>query len=130
MHLPAQVQYAFAVVGMQLSHPEIQHLKTVGLVGGYAAQVAPAVVDVGDAFVEVHLVERQAGEFGTRRQARLALQQPLHVALAGERGGEDLCDQLQPLHQRIRPVALRSQAVQPECANGRLVPDRERKGYG
>ena len=48
---------------------------------------------------------------GVRREAQalLALAQGFVGASSRERVGEDLRDQLQPLHHRVRPVALRPQ---------------------
>ena len=254
--LLAQVQHALAVVGMQVLHPELQGLEALLPVRGNAAEVAEPVVDVDDASAEVHLVEREAGEVGARRQARLARakrlfgtlplgdvdgdahqalrlargrglgpptgRDPPHAAIAREddpvlhvdglaltrgpldgapneipvvgmdrgletlhaddlvrrvpedrpsplrgpedaraevqgpeprlggvrrqaqallalpqllvgalpsqRVGEDLRDQLQPLHQRVRPVALRPHGVEGQGADGRLAPHREREG--
>ena len=65
---------------------------------------------------------------GVRRQAQalLALAQGRVGAHSCQRVGEDLRDQLQPLHPHIRPVALRQQRVESQDANGRRTPDRER----
>ncbi len=128
VELPTQVQHTFAVVRMNLLHPEFERLEALRPVSGNATQVAQAVVDVGDAVAEVHLVERQAGEIGTRRQARLALQQPVLLALADERVGEDLRHQLQPLHQRVRPVTLRVHRAETQDSNGLIHPQRKGKG--
>ena len=67
---------------------------------------------------------------GVRRQgqALLALPQAQVVAPAGERVAEDLRDELQPLHQRVRPVALRPQGVEGQRADRRLASQREREG--
>ena len=67
---------------------------------------------------------------GVRRQgqALLALPQGFVGALSRQRVGEDLRDQLQPLHQRVRPVALRPQGIEAQGADGRLAPHREREG--
>ena len=68
---------------------------------------------------------------GVRRQAqpRLTLPQAQLVgALASQRVGEDLRDQLQPLHQRVRPVALRPQGIEAQGADGRRASHREREG--
>ena len=97
------------------------------LVGGNAAQVAQAIVDVGNASVEVDFVEGKTGEFGARRQASLASQQTLLLSLAGKRVGEDLRDQLQSRHQCVRPVALGVQRVETQDSNGVVHPGREGK---
>ena len=67
---------------------------------------------------------------GVRRQgqALLALPQAQVVAPAGERVAEDLRDELQPLHQRVRPVALGPQGVEGQRADRRLASQREREG--
>ena len=67
---------------MQVLHPELQGLEALLPVRGNAAEVAKPVVDVHDAVVEVHLVEREAGELGARRQASLARAKRLLGALA------------------------------------------------
>ena len=84
-------------------------------------QPAAVDADVGDA--HRRLVERGPADL-------LALAQGLVGALPGQRVGEDLRDQLQPLHQRVRPVALRLQGIEGQGADGRLAPDREREASG
>ena len=49
------------------------------------------------------------------------------MALPGERVGENLRDQLQLRHQRVRPVALRLQGVEAQSAEGLPAPQRERQ---
>jgi hypothetical protein len=66
VQLPAQVQYARAIFRMDLLHPERQNLQALFPVSGNAADLAQSVVDVNGAPIEVHLVERQPGEFDRR----------------------------------------------------------------
>ena len=73
MHLLAQVHHTLAVFGMQMLHPELQGLQALVQLRGNAAEVTQPIVDVHDTFAEVHLVEREAGELGPRRQTSLAL---------------------------------------------------------
>ena len=82
VHLLALVHHAFAVVGMQMLDPELQGLEALFPVRGNTADVAKPVVDEGDALAEVHLVEREAGEVGARRQAGLACAKRLFGSLA------------------------------------------------
>jgi hypothetical protein len=122
VQLLALVQYRGAVVRMQMLHPEFQDLEALSPVRWDTAQLAHPVVDVDGAGAEVDFVEGQAGELGARCQASLALLQTLLVAPAGERIGKHLRDQLQPLHQRVPPVALRTQSIEAQGADGRLAP--------
>ena len=80
-----------------------------------------------DARAVVQGPEPRLGGVRRQGQALLALPQAQLVAPPGERVGEDLRDQLQPLHERVRPVALRPQGVEAQGANGRLAPHRERE---
>ena len=52
------------------------------------------------------------------------------MASADERVGEDLRDQLEPLDQRVGPVALRAQGVESQGAYGGLTAHRERDAQG
>ena len=127
VQLPALVEHALAVVRMQAFRPELQRLEALEPVGRKAADVAEAVVDVGGAFVEVHLVEAQAVQVGRGGVAGFTLAQHLFRAPPGERIGEDLRDQLQALHQLGRPAALRPECVAAQDPQGRLARQRERK---
>ncbi len=70
-------------------HPELQGLKALLPFRRNPAEVAKPVVDEDDACAEVHLVEREAGEVGARRQASLARAKRLFAALAlGDVDGE------------------------------------------
>ena len=60
----------------------------------------------------------------------LALAQGPVGARPGQRVREDLRDQLQPLDQGVRPVALRPDRVEGEGAHGGLGPDEERQHQG
>ena len=82
VQLLAHVHHAGAVVGMQMLHPELQGLEPLLPVGGDAAEVAKAVVDVDGACAEVHLVEGEAGELDARLQASLARAKRFLGALA------------------------------------------------
>ncbi len=82
VHLPAQLDHPGAVVRMHVLHPEVEDPEAGDPVGRDAAEVAQPVVRVHRAGVEVHFVERQAGELGPRRQTRLAGGERLLGALA------------------------------------------------
>ena len=62
------------------------------------------------------------------RSTLLALAQRPVGALAGERVGEHLRHQVQPPHQRLRPVALRAHRIQRHDADRRFAPHAERQG--
>ena len=75
------------------------------------------------------VVESPESRFGRvcrQRQALAALPQVELVAPARERVGEDLGDQLQAPHQRVRPVARCLQGVEGESADRGLTAHRER----
>ena len=80
--------------------------------------------DPEDAGAVVQGPEPRLGGIRGQGQARLALLQALLVALAGERVGEVLCDQPQPLHQRVRPLAGPAQGIPPDEADGSFASDR------
>ena len=71
--------------------------------------------------------ESRFGEVRRHGQALLALPQRLVRALAGQRVGEDLRDQLQPIDQRRRPVAMHPKGVEGHGPDGRIVSHRERE---
>ena len=64
--------------------PRLQGLEPRFPVLRNTEKVEGPVVEVDAAFVVVHLVEREAGELGARRQTRLAALQDQLVALPGE----------------------------------------------
>jgi len=72
--------------------------------------------------------EPRLGGVCRQAQALLGLLQAQLVAPPSERVGEHLRDQLQPLHHRVRPVALLQQGVEGQDADGRLAAHREREG--
>ena len=82
LHPPAQLHHLRAVVRVEALHPELQRSKARFPLGRDAAEVPEAVVDEHDAPVEVHLVVREAGEVGARREAGGARAERLFAALA------------------------------------------------
>ena len=73
------------------------------------------------------VVEDPQPRFGgvcRQAQALLALPQGFVGVLSSQRIGEDLRDQLQPLHQRIRPVALRPRVLKPMAPMFDVAPHR------
>ena len=81
-----------------------------------------------DAGAVVQSPEPRLGGVGGQAQPRFTLPQLLVGALASQRVGEHLRDQLQPLHQRVRPVALRPRGIEAQGAEGRRASHRERDG--
>ena len=130
VQLLAPLQHELAVVRMQVLHPELEDAEALRHVRGNATDLGEAVVDEDGTRAEVDLVEAEAGEIGRLPQARLALLQAQLVASADERVGEDLRDQLEPLDQRVGPVALRAQGVESQGAYGGLTAHRERDAQG
>ena len=57
---------------MHVIHPELHWLEALLTFRGNTEDVAKPVVEEGDAFAEVHLVEPEAGEVGGRRQTSLS----------------------------------------------------------
>ena len=70
--------------------------------------------------------ETRFGRVRRQRQALAALPQVELVAPARKGVGEDLGDQLQAPHQRVRPVARCLHGVEGESADRRLAAHRER----
>ena len=75
-------QHALAIFGVQAREPLLEGREAVPILRRDAAHVAEAVVHEGDALLEVHLVEREPGEVGAGREARLARAERLLGALA------------------------------------------------
>ncbi len=73
VQLVTLVHDARAIVRMQVLHPELHGSEAAFLAWWQTAEDSKPVVDVGDALVEIHLVERQAGEVGSGSQTRLAV---------------------------------------------------------
>ena len=88
------------------------------------------VGDPEDACAVIQSPEPRLGGVCRQAQALLALSHAQLVAPADERVGEDLCHQLQALHQGVWPVARLPQGIEAQGAHGRLAPHREWEDQG
>ncbi len=110
------------VVGMDHGKDPLQ---VEGLVGPKPEERPGPLGGPEGARCEFQSPQPRLGGIRGQRQALLALQQPQLVVFPGKRVGEDLRDQLEPLHERFRPLALRPQGVEAQDADGAFAPHQK-----
>ena len=126
--LLARLHEAANVLGMQSLEEGLHGLETFRHFWRNAEDFAQPFVDVAGPFAVIHLVVPKTGEVGAGLEKLSALLKQQLVSLAGEGIDEDVRDKLQPLHQRVRPIALLAQRVEAEGAHGPAPPHREGDG--
>jgi len=118
------LQYALTVARMDLLHPEL-HRSQAGLPAcGNTTDFVKPFIDETAMFGKVHLVAPETRQIGARFQERLALLHSLVGALPSQRIGKYLRQELQALHQLVRPVALGQRGIKAQDANGRCPPPK------
>ena len=94
---------------------------------GKIPKECPSLIgDPKDLRLAIQLPEPSLGGVCRQAQPLLARAQGLVGAFPSQRTSQDLRHHLQPLHQRLRPVAFRPRGIKAQDAN-RLAAHRERE---